>query len=125
MAEARTQHNCRVIHFGNKWWTTTMQLDIESLRMCYPQDDVHPPKKRWFHILEWLLGAPRKLYLDSGVQQTVMRKFVTDKIRNTMKERYGDWLYDHPFDFSELVFVFDSVTEGKSKSVCFSERVMA
>lgn len=123
MADPLTGHNCRVIHFGKKWWSVTMLLDIESLRMCYPPDNVHPPKSRWFHVFEWILGAPRKLYLESGVQQSVMRKYITDRVRNQIQERHGDWLDKHPFDFSELVFVFDSVADGKP--TCFSDRVMA
>lgn len=128
MAAAKKHPNCRVVHFGDKWWSIAVHIDIDHLKMCYAKHDVHPPQNRWFHIVEHLLGMPRRLYLDSGVQQTMARKIICEKISATIQERYGDYLDKYPFDFADLVFVFDTVTlraEDNDHPLLYHDRVLS
>jgi len=124
VATTKKQPNCRVLHFGDKWWTTEIHIDIDRLRMCYADDNRRYERNRWFHIIERLLGMPQRLYLESGVQQLMMRKIITDRVRAAIQERYGDWLDEHPFDFRELVFVFETVA-NRDGPLQFSDRVLA
>lgn len=110
--------------FGEKWWSVTVDIDIDQLKLCYPEDNGSQEKNRWFHTVEHVLSMPQRLYMESGVQRTVARKIICDKVHSALRERYGDFFDSYPYTFNELFFIFESASED-SESPRFADRVMA
>lgn len=123
MAAAKNKPNCQVLYFGEKWWSVPVNLNVDHVRLCYMNED--PPPES---TLERLFGIPKQLYEETGLQQSLARRYVCDKVKAAMQEKHGDYTDMLSFEFKGMVFVFEDIvlrTQDSESPLRFSERVLA